>query len=204
MIKNIIFDIGEVLLGYRWNYVLEQSGLSAAEGIRVGNLIFDDPIWNELDAGNLSFAEAKRSYIEKYPADEKALLFFLDHPEMMPLAREDIWAYLPKLKAAGYRLYLLSNYSEELFAVHTKDRPFFAYMDGGVISYQIHVCKPDPKIYEALLAKYGLNPRECVFFDDRIENVDGAIAVGIAAVHVKKKEVLMQELERLLDEKADA
>ena len=179
MIKNIIFDIGEILLGYRWTYVLEMSGLSEEEGMRVGRLIFSDPLWYELDAGNVMLSEAKRLYQEKYPDDATAIAFFLDHPEMMPLSREQVWEYLPKLKEKGYGLYVLSNYGRELFDMHVKRAPFWGDIDGAVISYEVHVCKPQPKIYRLLLEKYGLVAQESIFFDDRPENVEGAIACGL-------------------------
>ena len=198
MIKNIIFDIGEILLGYRWTYVLEVSGLSEEEGNRVGRLIFADPLWYELDAGNVMLTEAKRLYQEKFPKDAKAIAFFLDHPELMPLEREDVWTYLPKLHDKGYKLYVLSNYGRELFDMHVRRAPFWKDIDGAVISYEVHVCKPDPKIYELLLEKYDLKREESIFFDDRPENVEGAIACGLQSKCISSKEELILELEALL------
>ncbi len=198
MIRNIVFDIGEILLSYRWTYALEMSGLSEEEGNRVGRLIFADPLWYELDAGNVMLAEAKQQYQEKYPNDARAIGFFLDHPEMMPLDREKVWAYLPKLKEAGYGLYVLSNYSKELFDMHVRHAPFWKDIDGGVISYEVHVCKPVDRIYKILLDKYDLDPAECIFYDDRPENVEGAIACGLQSKCIQSEEVLIEELEHLL------
>lgn len=198
MIKNIIFDIGEILLGYRWTYVLEMSGLSEEEGTRVGRLIFSDPLWYELDAGNVMLREAKRLYQEKYPSDAKAIAFFLDHPEMMPLSREQVWEYLPKLKEKGYGLYVLSNYGKELFDMHVKRAPFWGDIDGAVISYEVHVCKPQPEIYRLLLKKYGLQAEESIFFDDRSENVEGAIACGLQSKCITSQAQLITELKALL------
>ena len=198
MIKNIIFDIGEVLLGYRWFYLLQLSGLSEEEGARVGAEIFDDPIWYNLDAGNIMLTEAKGQYRIKYPDDADNIDFFLSHPEMMPIARPEIWAYLPKLKEKGYKLYVLSNYGKELFEMHTGEAGFWPLMDGAVISFEVHVCKPDKAIYEALVNKYNLNKEECIFFDDREENVIGAKNCGIDARQIKGEESLKEELEKLL------
>ena len=200
MIKNIIFDIGEILLSYRWTYALEMSGLSEAEGNRVGNLIFSDRLWYELDAGNIMLEEAKRLYREKYPEDARSISFFLDHPEMMPLDRKEVWAYLPKLRAAGYKLYVLSNYGKELFDMHVLKAPFWKDIDGGVISYTVHVCKPDEKIYRILLDKYDLKAEECLFFDDRPENVEGALNCGFNSRCIQTEAELTGELDRLLAE----
>ncbi len=201
MIRNIVFDIGEILLSYRWTYALEMSGLSPEEGNRVGKLIFDDPLWYELDAGNIMLDEAKRLYKEKHPADAGSIAFFLDHPEMMPLDREAVWAYLPKLKDAGYRLFVLSNYGKELFDMHVKRAPFWKDIEGGVVSYTVHVCKPDAQIYRILLEKYDLKPEECLFFDDREENVEGALKSGMESMCIKTEEELIAQLERLLRER---
>ena len=70
-------------------------------------------------------------------------------------------------------------------------------LDGAVVSYQIHETKPDAAIYENLLEKYQLNPTECLFFDDRTENVEGAVNVGIAAKRVIGQEQLLEMLAKL-------
>lgn len=198
MIKNVIFDIGEILLGYRWRELLEMSGLSPDEGARVAAEIFDDAIWHNLDAGNVMLTEAKSLYREKYPSDADNIDFFLSHPEKMPIERPEIWEYLPKLKEKGYMIYVLSNYSKELFELHAGGAGFWPIVDGAVISYQVHVCKPDEAIYRALLDKYSLNPTESIFFDDRAENVEGAKRCQIEGVWIRSKEMLIEELNKLL------
>lgn len=200
MIKKIIFDIGEVLLGYKWFKILEMSGLSSEEGARVGKEIFDDPIWYNLDAGNVMLTEAKEQYRIKYPKDADNIDFFLNHPQDMPIARPEIWAYLPKLKEKGYMLYVLSNYGKELFEMHTTEAGFWPLIDGAVISYEVHVCKPDKEIYECLINKYNLEKSDCIFFDDREENVKGAINCGINAVQIKSEDMLKEQLDKLLEE----
>lgn len=198
MIKNIIFDVGEVLLGYRWHYILELSGLAPEDGVRVFKEIFESKIWRDLDAGDVMLTDAKELFREKYPEEGENIEFFLSHPELMPIARPEVWEQLPKLKDKGYKLYVLSNYGKELFEMHTAGSGFLQYMDGGVISYEVHVCKPDAAIYKALLDKYSLNPEECVFYDDKAENIDGAAACGIKGVRIQSEDMLLSELEKLL------
>ena len=131
--KNIIFDIGSVLIGYRWREMCLEAG------------------WEEDKADKIG--------------------------------RE-----------------FLSNYSGELFPLHTDGFPFRELVDGGVISYQIREIKPNPAIYQHLLQKYQLKPEECLFFDDRPENTEAARKLGIEAVTVEdgSEELLLQELEKLL------
>ena len=72
-------------------------------------------------------------------------------------------------------------------------------LDGGVISYQIHAIKPDHEIYETLLKRYGLKPEECVFLDDRLENVEGGKRAGMEAVQITSREMLHGLLNQILE-----
>lgn len=196
MIRNIIFDVGEVLLGYRWRHILELSGLSQEETLKVAKEILNDTIWYNLDAGNVMLTEAKALFREKYPKYADNIDYFLSHPELMPIPRPRVWEYLPKLKDKGYGLYILSNYGKELFEMHSKD--FLPLLDGGVVSYEVHLCKPEPAIYQALLDKSSLDPKECIFFDDKAENIKGAEALDIHGIQIQSEDMLLSELEKLL------
>lgn len=200
MIKNIIFDVGEVLLGYRWQYVFEQAGLSYQEGNRIGQALFADELWEILDLGNMSHAEVREAYQKKFPEDAKAIGFFFDHADLMQIERPKVWEKVRELKEKGYGIYLLSNYSKVLFETHTKGASFLEIIDGAVISYQVHVTKPDQRIYQILMQKYDLKPEECLFFDDREENTRAAEAQGIRTVTVQSENHLLGEIKRLLVE----
>ncbi len=199
MLKNIIFDVGGVLLEYRWKDMLMDYGLPEKEALKVGKVIFDDPLWHEMD-----LADAKREqeiiklYREKYPAHAEAIGWFLSHTEYMPVPRKEIWGKVHRLKEKGYRLFILSNYPETMFQKHTKDTGFLADMDGVVVSYQVHSLKPNPEIYQYLLKKYGLLPEECLFFDDRPENTEAAKKLGISSYTVTSGKFLTGKLEEIL------
>lgn len=91
---------------------------------------------------------------------------------------------IESLKAAGYRIYLLSNYPIVLFEMHKARQcfPFLDLVDGAIISAYERVVKPEPGIYELLLKRYGLEASECIFLDDREENVDAAKALGLKGI----------------------
>lgn len=200
MIKNIIFDVGEVLLGYRWQYVFEQAGLSNEEANRIGQALFADELWEMLDLGNMSHEEVKKAYQKKFPKDAKAIDFFFNHADLMQIERPTVWERISRLKEKGYGIYLLSNYSEVLFQTHTKGASFLDVIDGAVISYQVHVTKPNPQIYRILMEKYDLKAEECLFFDDRKENTKAAEELGIKAVTVQSEEHILKELDALFEE----
>lgn len=199
MIKNLIFDVGDVLIGYQWEKMLCEHGITEEDTKRIGPEMFQAKIWTEgLDAGYLTKEEAIKEYEKLFPEDAEAIAWFLRNAEKMVVHRPRIWKQLAALKEKGYRLYLLSNYSKELFAIHTKGADFFNYLDGSVISYQVHFVKPDRRIYEALLRKYDLKAQECLFFDDRADNVEAARKLGISAIQVLSEQMLEEELKELL------
>ena len=197
MIKNIIFDVGDVLIGYRWKEMLLDHGIPDDIAQRVGENIFSDPIWRKFDSGFVSIEELLEHYIQLYPEDEEHIRYFLNSGELMRVERPKVWEKVHALKEKGYHIYLLSNYSQVLFEKHTNGASFLQDLDGGIISYQVHMVKPDPAIYQALLQKYNLSPSECIFFDDRKENTDAAQACGIKAVTVLSEQFLLDELSLL-------
>ena len=198
MIKNIIFDVGDVLLEYRWKDMLKDYGLPDDEAYKVGNLMFNDNLWHEFDLANMTRDEIVGQYLKNYPDYAEVMQWFMTHGELMHVKREDVWEKAQKLKEKGYGIYILSNYSQELFEKHTKDAPFISLADGVVVSYQIHITKPDEKIYRYLLDKYNLKAEECIFFDDSEENTEAARKLGIEAITVTSKEFLLDELDKLL------
>lgn len=197
MYKNIIFDVGGVLFDYHWIDVIAMTGISYEEALELGPKLFESPLWQELDLGIRPYFEVVEELANANPGYEENVKEFLTKVERMPEGRPKVWEEVKRLKKAGYKLYILSNYSEYMFSIHTKDKPFIKEMDGLMVSYMPHICKPDRGIYEALIAKYGLNPAECLFFDDRKENVEGAIACGIDAVEITSEEVLLNEMAKL-------
>lgn len=202
MIRNLIFDVGNVLVGYRWFEMLtDDYGLSKEDASRIGDEMFDKEIWEKgLDGGLLSLQDAIRTYGELYPEDLETITWFLQNGERMVVHRPEIWNFLPKLKEKGYKIYILSNYSQELFEAHTKDASFRQMLDGGIVSYEVKALKPGKRIYELLLEKYGLNAEECLFFDDREDNVEAARKLGFSAVQVTSEQMLAEELKLLTEE----
>lgn len=197
-IKNIIFDVGDVLLEYRWKDMLMDYGLSKEEAVKVGNLMFDNKLWSVLDLGTMSDEEVISEYARLYPEYATVMEWFIKNGEYMHVARPKVWERVHKLKTMGYGIYILSNYSRNLFEKHTKGASFLEDADGMVVSYQIHIAKPDKKIYEYLLNKYNLIAQECIFFDDRPDNTKAARQMGIEAVTVTGQDFLISELDKIV------
>ncbi len=199
-IKNIIFDVGDVLLEYRWKDVLMEAGLSEQEALLCGHSMFDSKIWSQLDSGDVTLQEARDQYVKLFPEYTEAISRFLNYPVLMRVNRPKVWEGVHALKTAGYKIYILSNYSRELFESHTEGADFWADVDGKVVSYEIHVAKPDERIYLHLLTKYELKAEECFFFDDRADNTAAAEKLGIRTITVTSQEQLLTAMKESFPE----
>lgn len=198
MIKNFIFDVGGVLFDYRWKEMFMDYGLDEDNAIRVGTQMFNDPdrTWDIFDLGIKSDEEITDIFCKKYPGDEDVIRWFIRHGEYMQVPRPKVWKKVHELKQKGYKIYILSNYPESLFKKHTEYADFMDDIDGLMVSYMIHKAKPAEDIYKALCDKYGLDRSESIFFDDRSENVEGAIKFGMKSVKILSEQVLLDELDR--------
>ena len=100
--QNIIFDVGDVLLEYRWKDMLVQDyGMTAERAEQIGITMFDDPLWSGLDLGN-PLEETICRYEEKYPEYAKEIRWFLTHGEYMHVNRPAVWEKVHELKKAGF------------------------------------------------------------------------------------------------------
>lgn len=194
MYKNIIFDVGEVLFSYRWHEAIMMAGATDEEATIIGPKLFNHPLWKDLDLSIRPYWDVVSDLANTQPEYSKIITKFLTDLENMPLDRPRVWEEVKRLKEKGYNLYLCSNYSEYMFKTHTNGKPFMQYIDGAMVSYMDHECKPDAAIYNDLLQKYNLNPSECIFLDDRKENIEGAKKVGIDGIQVLSEEFLLNEL----------
>ena len=198
MIKNLIFDVGGVLFDYRWKEMFMDYGLDEDNAIRVGTQMFNDPdrTWDIFDLGIKSDEEITDIFCKKYPGDEDVIRWFIRHGEYMQVPRPKVWKKVHELKQKGYKIYILSNYPESLFKKHTEYADFMDDIDGLMVSYMIHKAKPAEDIYKALCDKYGLDRSESIFFDDRSENVEGAIKFGMKSVKILSEQVLLDDRDR--------
>lgn len=181
-IKNIIFDVGKVLVSYEPDLFMERLGFDAKTRDAVNAAMFQNPLWVEADAGTRGKDEYLEQYIAQAPEYEKEIrLAYVNMGDTVELYGY-VMDWVRELKEQGFRLFVLSNYSEHLLELTRDKMLFLPYMDGVVFSSLCKHLKPEPEIYEYLLSEYHLDASESVFIDDRPENVDGAMACGIPAI----------------------
>lgn len=186
MYKNIIFDFGGVMVDFDPKEYLVDRFCNAETEELVSQLTFESEEWKLLDAGLLSRYEANQRMLTH--AKEHDCVFevqgVLDDWMHILRPRLRMLELVRRLKSHGYCVYYLSNIPQDVLELLI-ERGVLAQFDGGVASCEVQVNKPDPQIYKALLKKYQLKASECVFIDDRLENVQAAFALGFAGIQMK-------------------
>ncbi|MBR1477759.1 MAG: HAD family phosphatase [Lachnospiraceae bacterium] len=198
MIKNIVFDIGNVLTDFRYMDFLKDKGLTDEEIKAVVKASVEHPNWNEFDRGVLTRDECLLSFIASAPELESKLHIAYDDISGMVTPRDYAIPWIKSLKDKGYKVYYLSNFSKAAEDECAESLSFIPYTDGGILSYRVKLIKPDPAIYRLFLSTFGLNASECVFIDDKKNNIDAAISEGWSGIVFKSKEQVEEELEKLL------
>lgn len=194
MIKNIIFDIGNVLAEFAWKDYYKSFGYEQEILDRLAKATTLSPWWNEYDRGVLSDEEVIEGFIANDPQIEYAIRETLTR--VPGLVKEFAYSvpWVKELKSQGYQVYYLSNFPRTARADCADNLMFVEYMDGGIFSYEVKLIKPDAAIYQCLLERYGLVAEECVFFDDVEKNIIAARNLGIHGVVFQHKEQAMKEL----------
>lgn len=182
MLKNIVLDMGNVLLDFDPEVSLARFCKSGEARDVIRRELFRGPEWKAGDRGLITNAQryigVSRRVDKRY---HEELRQCVDHWDMcmvpLPGARE----FLEKCRARGFGLYVLSNACSLFYSYFPRSFDLSAF-DGVVVSSDLHILKPEPGIYLRLLERYGLVPGECLFIDDLAENVAGAEAVGMQGV----------------------
>lgn len=203
MIRNIIFDIGNVLACFRWKGLFTDLGFTGEMFERIAAATVQHPtMWNEFDRSLMSDEEIISRCIERAPEYEKEIRMIFERTECLIEEYAYSHDWVKALKERGYNVYLLSNYGKTSFeaAVRHEKLSFLPLIDGRVISYEVKSVKPEPGIYEALIDKYNLVPEECVFLDDKEENVKAARECGFHGIVVEAYGQAAAALDNMLKE----
>lgn len=200
-IKNIVFDIGMVLIDFHWAKTMRELGFSEECVATLGKNMMQHPTWNEMDRNVMAEEDIVKEFKKLSPMYEEEIDLFLRNLDKVVTVfpKSDEW--LKNLKERGYQVYLLSNYPERTFKVDSKKYTFMDYVDGKVVSYECHYTKPEKEIYDLLCDRYKLRPEECVFLDDKYENIEAAKGYGFEGIQVQMQEQAIEELDALLAEK---
>lgn len=183
MIKNLIFDMGQVLIEFDPDKYISLSGADPADIPLLRSEVFRSPEWYAIDRGSIS-------------PEQGAISACARLPKRLRVIAEDIilrwWQYgifpiagmgelIAVLKCNGYKIYLLSNASS-LFYNYFSSIPGSEFFDGVLVSSDYGLLKPQHEIYEKLFSVFKLRPEECLFVDDQPQNIEGASICGMPGI----------------------
>jgi FMN phosphatase YigB (HAD superfamily) len=179
MIKNIVFDLGNVLISFRPADYISRNNYSPEKRKAILSDIFCSREWLLLDDGEITTEQAiddiamksslKRDEIARIFNERTRIFYTLDKNAKI----------LPELKKQGFKLYYISNFPGDIFDDVKKSYQFFKYFDGGIISAHVKCSKPSAEIFRIFLDKYNLVAEECLYIDDIEKNVTSAMLFGM-------------------------
>mgnify|MGYP000187958732 CR=1 FL=1 len=198
-IKNIVFDIGQVLLTFNpEQYLRERFNLSTGQIKEIAKETFRSKVWLDLDRGKISKNEAAEVFAEELPEYSQVLIEgVLNWEEILNPIEPNVELLRDFYNNDAYEVYALSNFNDESYQVAKQKFSFLGLFAGEIISGQVGYIKPEPEIYQLLLERFGLKPSETLFIDDSKENLVTAEELGIKTVHYRSPEQLQREIKHL-------
>ena len=180
MIRNILFDMGNVLIRFDRDFFITRLGVTEEDKELLMQEVFHSVEWVQMDRGSIAEPEAVERICKRLPphlhdAAEK-LVAMWDRP-ILPI--DGMYELVEELKKAGYGIYLLSNASVRQHEYWPRI-PAHVFFDGTIISADEGVMKPGAEYYLRALNRFGLKAEECFFVDDMPANVEGALFCGIS------------------------
>ena len=198
MIRNIILDFGKVLVDYDFDIFFRRYVPDENRRKQFVPILYNDGLTPVVDRGEKPFEEIVGDLIAENPEFEPELRIFSEHyPDLIIGEIPGMKNLLKRLKTEGFKLYGLSNWCSKVYI--TMDQyDIFKLLDGYIISSEVHKIKPEPDIYQCLFERFNLKPEECVFADDKAENVEASRKEGMPAIVFKNAEQFEAELRKLL------
>ena len=199
-INTVIFDIGGVLVDFGRQHFFEQFGHSPEMCMRLYDSTVRSPYWKEFDLGVLADEEVIDLFAAYAPEYETEIREAMKNVHGVVRRMDAAIPWIREVQASGRKALYLSNYSMKVARDNEDAMDFLPYMDGGLLSCDYHVIKPDPAFYQILIDKYDLDPLKCVFLDDLEDNLAAARKFGIRTIQVRDHEQAASDLRALLEE----
>jgi 2-haloacid dehalogenase len=198
--RAVVFDVGEVLIDWNPRYLYRK--------------IFDDKDrmeffltdvchhdWNTRQDAGYPWDQAIAEKSTAFPEFESEIKAYRARwMEMVRGGVEGSVEVLYRLKKENWPLYAITNYNHETFDLSKQYYPFLNEFDGEIVSGEEKICKPDARIYQLLCERYDLDPKTCIFIDDRQENIDAAQAQGMTGILFENPEQMKTDLTALIGE----
>ncbi len=200
MIKNLVFDLGNVLIEWNSEKILTYFEPEKVRQQVLRQAIFESGVWYQMDKGELSLKEACEEVLAQLDASYHSAVknIFYHWYEVVDVysglqERIQLWA------DQGYRIYILSTTCEIFYHIEKAGLlPIYPLLSGYILSSEVGVVKPEVEIYHKLLKKYGLDPVESVFIDDIQANLDTAAELGFETILSTSETENIRAMETLL------
>lgn len=199
MIKNIVFDMGNVLLDYNPARFVSEFTSSENEKKILIKEIFEAKEWIEIDKGIIQVSDVEFEISSRVPEYLKSKVTEVLRNWYKYFDEIDgIEKLLKDLREKGYSLYILSNAGSQI--KEYRDRDIFKNFDGMIFSSEVKLLKPDKKIFKRLFKRFSIQPEESYFIDDVITNIEVALTMGMKGYNFTTKDVDRDLREKLVEE----
>ena len=195
---DIILDMGNVLLEWNKDKILRSVVKTEKDYMILDKALFQSGLWERLDLGTLTREELVLKVVSLIGSiyQEKVQEVVWNWPSYIEIYTE-VFPLLVGLKEKGHRIFVLSNTSPVFYELLEEQlSPLNEILDGFVLSCDIKIIKPDPKMFEEILRKYQLDPENCIFLDDVKDNTNMAESLGIKAYQVKHRSDVVDVLKK--------
>jgi 2-haloacid dehalogenase len=198
MIKNVVFDLGGVLIDWNPKHLYRKIFKNETEMEKFLDEVCTSD-WNEEQDAGRTLAEATETLVKEHPEHEKNIRAYYGRWEEMlggPInGTVDIFK---KMKAGGhFKIYALTNWSSETYPVALSHFNFLQWFDGALVSGDEKMRKPFPEFYDLLFKRYNLKPEETLFIDDNLRNIKAAEKTGMKTIHFTNSEKLEEQLKEV-------
>ncbi len=212
MIKNVVLDIGGVLVDYHTVDYYTKKGCSEEEAKALKAATMDSPYWVQNDIALLPYSWCVGRMKAMAPGLAPQIDKYLERQYDIVTRRKESKDWIESLRKMGYRILVLSNFSEVALRDCPEAMDFldenlggggrtgeYGIISEGILSCKVHMVKPYPSIYALLLTRYGLIPEETVFVDDTQKNLTAASFYGIHTILFQSREQVMEDLKQIQD-----
>ena len=195
MIRNIVFDMGNVLIHWRPDIFVKRMEIPEEDCPQLLREVFGSVEWIQLDRGVITWEQATekmcRRLTERLHAVARELTQKWWDNHLLPV--EGMAQLVREIKSLGYGVYLLSNAKSDLPEYFDRI-PGSECFDGRIVSADWKLLKPQPELYHVLLREYGLKAEECFFVDDLNINIEAAVLVGMSGTVFRDADWLRRDL----------
>lgn len=198
MIRNIVFDLGNVLIDYNPSRIVNAVFTDREEQSLLLKEIFQSKGWKQLDKGVISIEKHTQNLVSRYPQYANEIEWILKNWHKDQPNVPGMYSIVESLYDYEFDLYVLSNASERFYNFALANKKIFKFFKGVTISAELKLLKPEREIYEQFCQIHDLTREECLFIDDQMVNVQAAINAGWQGYQFKGALDLASYLEETL------